>query len=736
MPRADFRKTIVRLAPAIAAACLVYFGGLSGEFVYDDNEQIVKNPWVHEVRYLPEILTHTVWAYQTPEPTNYYRPVQMGLYNLAWSVLGGSPRSFHAVNLLFHLLCVAALFFLARELSRDDVMTAGAALLFAVHPLNTEAVAWIACLPDLTYAFFVMTTLFLHARSRRAAGRRRGLLEGLAVAAYLLGLFSKETAVALLPLVFLLEIWIPRGDDANRIARPPSDRGGRRKKPWSSFSVPAGQLARALLPYALATLGYLLLRLAVVGGIAPRDRKDLTALDALLNAPALLLSYLRAMVAPVRLLAIHVLERVPSAGHVRFIGCALGVAAFVFLVVRLSRRRPDLAFAGSLILLPLLPVLYIPALGENAFAERYSYLATAGFAWLAAGALTALIRSLRGIGRHAAWAGALMFLAMPCAWRTVTRTADWHDDRRLATATLRDEPRAWQMHVVLASWYYRHDQLEQALATLERGLTVVAGNPRLEAEATGLRLQLHRIRPEEAIRDFRRIAATYPAFYEAEYCLGDAYLKIDRPAEAAAAFRRAIAINPLGIEAHEGLFVALVAQGRSVDWRSSRERLSTPMAPRAMDKLLEGVAQEKAGRLDDAEASLQEALRLDPKSDRALLSLAVVENRRGRYAEAADYCRRALALKPASVEIYEQLGVSVLNLGEVEEAVEALEKAVALDPSDKEAQNRLGVAYAKGGRQNEAREAFRKALSLDPAFEKARFNLERLEREVVAEGAR
>jgi Flp pilus assembly protein TadD len=92
-----------------------------------------------------------------------------------------------------------------------------------------------------------------------------------------------------------------------------------------------------------------------------------------------------------------------------------------------------------------------------------------------------------------------------------------------------------------------------------------------------------------------------------------------------------------------------------------------------------------------------------------------------------DYCRRAIALNPRSVEAYEQLGVSALKLGSLEEAVESLEKAVSLDPKDKEALNRLGVAYARAGKAGEAQAAFEKALDLDPAFEKARFNLERLQ---------
>jgi protein O-mannosyl-transferase len=569
---ATSRTAALWLALPLCAAFLVYFNALSGEFVYDDNDQLLKNPWVHELRYLPDLLARPVWAYQTTEPTNYYRPVQMGLYNLLWAAFGPDPFYFHVLSLLFHLLCTSGLFFLVHRISREPRVAAAAALLFAVHPLNTEAVAWIACLPELTYSFFVLAAILLHLRSWSAAGPRRLLGRALAITAFVLAMFSKETGLTLLLFIVLLEIWIrplvAGGSGEGARAVPPKKDSGA-KAPGGSSWTRAG---REAVPYALAATAYLAVRTLVIGGFAPRVRAGLTPFDALLNAPVLLLSYLRAMLVPIRLVAFHVLDRVESPLDPLFLAGLAAVALAVFGILRLSKHRPDLAFAGALALVPFLPVLYIPAVGENAFAERYAYLPTAGMAWLVAGAAAWLLER-RGLASVPATvlAGAAV-LALPCAARTVTRNADWHDDLRFTAATLREEPRAWRMVVLEVNWHYRHDQFEKALEAIEKGVAAFPESPVLQVMAANTRLLAHRISPQEAIADLERIAAANPYYNEAQYSLGGAYLKANRPADAIAVLQKVVSVDSNDEEAINRLGVAYAQAGRQAEARAEFER--------------------------------------------------------------------------------------------------------------------------------------------------------------------
>ncbi len=694
--------TLAWAAAPLLAAILVYLNALGGDFVYDDNEQIVNNPWVHELRHLPDVLLRPVWAYKTAHPAAYYRPVQMGLYNLLWAAFGQNPLPFHLVNLLFHLLSVALLFLLVRTLSGEEPVAAAAALLFAVHPLNSEAVAWIACLPELAYASFLLAALLLHALSWSGSRRRRLSLRALSLLLFLPALLSKETAIVLPLLILAMECWVRA-----RALR---------------------QAAGVLAPYVVAAVAYLGARLALTGPLPSSGPGNFTFAEMIVQAPVLLLGYVRAILCPTTLLAFHLPDRSLTLRHPLFLGSLLGVVLLGAGVAVLSKRRSDLAFAATLVLLPLLPALYLPALGENAFAERYAYLSTAGAAWIVMGTAAALIRGFRGNrGSAGALTAFALLLALPCAFRTVARNSDWHDDGRLATATLRDEPRAWHMHVVLASWYQHLGRPDRALATLEEGAAAFPRNVILQTAVIDARLRAHRIGPEEAAEALRPIAERHPDLFEAQVNLGVALLKSQRPAEAEAAFRRAVALNPGGTQAREGLFMALVAQGKPPESDGTQEGLSSPDA-RSAGKLLEGIAAVKAGRLEEAQSALEEARRLDPGSYKALLGLALVADKRGDNRASIDYCRQALVLEPGSEPALEQLGTSALKAGEIQEAVTALEKAVSLDPRGKQALNLLGVAYAQAGRPDEARAAFLKALAIDPGFQSARTNLDALGR--------
>jgi tetratricopeptide (TPR) repeat protein len=681
--------------------------------VYDDNQQIVDNPWVHSLRFLPRLLTHSVWAFQTGGPINYYRPVQMVIYCLLWSVSGGSPLFFQVANLLLHLGVVAILFFLVLRLSRDSTVATAAALLFAVHPLNTETVDWIASVPDLTYALFGLAALLAHAASWDAAPRRRILFRAASVILFLLALLSKETALVFLGLLPLME-WLLR-------PASPAEEG-----------VTPGRIRihRALLTgasCAAAAAGYVALRVAVLGALAPLRRPDISPAQALFSAPLLLLHYQAMMAAPMSLLAHHVLVPLTSFHNSDFFLSLAGVAALLAGWAWLARRAPDLAFAGAVATVPFLPVLYLPAVAGAGFAERYAYLPTAGFAWLAAGGILALAARLRSPRRaRAIRLTVIGLLALSGAAATAARNPVWRDDARLATATLRAEPRAWHMHVILGNYYEREGRLEKALGAYEEGLRNFPDKPQLAAAVINVRLKLHQIGPDEAIRGYLPLARSYPSLYEIQFNLGDAYLKAGRPADAEESFRRAIDLNPAGMQARQGLTLALVAQGRAPE-DSGADDVSLPPAARSRALLVQAVAGLEAGRLDEAESLLRKALALDPGSHRAYLSLAVLESRRGNDAAAMEDCRKALALRPDFADAYGQMGVSALRLGDLPEATRDLEQATRLDPSDKEGLSRLGVIYAQAGRLEEAKQAFRQALSLDPGFEKARHNLEHLE---------
>jgi len=695
----------------VLAAVAVYVNTLGAEFVWDDNVQIVNNPWVQELRHLPQAASSPVWAFKNTELTNYFRPIQMGAYNLLWVTSGGSPLAFHLANVLLHALVAAALALLVRRLGGDDRVALGTALLFAVHPVNTESVAWIACLPELSYTLLVLVALLLHITSWSADRRAARWWRVGAVAAFALAVFAKETALTAVVLIGLLELWV------RHAAHP-------------GLSLPA-RLWRAIrpcLPYVVAVLVYAAVRLAVVGGVAPMQRGHLTAWEALLNAPSLVFHYLRTMLFPVALQAYHIFEPIRTGSAPQFLVALVGLAAVVAAVFLLARRRPLFAFAGALALVPLLPVLYVPALGASPFAERYAYLPSAGVCWLVAGLVVlAADRLPAGRRRVATVAAVLAALALVGGVMSVARNRVWHDDERLARATLRVAPRALPMWALLSSVYARDDRFDDALSVIREALIRIPGDPRLRSTEVNLQYRTHAISAEEAVRRYERLLPEMPANDLLYARIGNAHLKAGEPSAAERAFREAIRLNPSSRPALDGLRLARI-QHRAGD--APDETTAGPTGDWShdpKDRLIDAAADLEAGRVEQAEAGFREALRSDPDSAEALLALGVIASMREDYAASIDYCRRAAKARPDFVDAWQQLGVSALQAGDGDTALEALERAVAINPNDKEIQSRLGVVYARAGRLDDARRAWMRALEIDPDFAKARHNLDRLD---------
>jgi len=159
------RTRVLLIAALVACATLPYLNILFNGFVYDDDTQVVLNPYVRSLRYLKEILTTNVWSFAGGDATNYYRPVMTLGYLVCYHVFGLRAYGFHLVSLLLHVLVVCFIFLLTERLTGDRVWALVAGALFALHPIHTESVAWIAAVTDLELTFFYLLAfgLFLAA---------------------------------------------------------------------------------------------------------------------------------------------------------------------------------------------------------------------------------------------------------------------------------------------------------------------------------------------------------------------------------------------------------------------------------------------------------------------------------------------------------------------------------------------------------------------------------------------
>ena len=398
----------------IAVSLAVYANTLGNIFVYDDDFLVMRNTWIRDVAFLPKIFLSNSWG-SVGGPNSYYRPMIHVIFMLTYYVFGLTPWGFHLLNILLHAGSSVLVFLIASILFRERKAPSKylsiplmAAVLFAVHPIHTEAVAWVSGIPDLSYSFFCLLSLYLYIRSEN----RFNTGYYLSVLAFSIGTLCKEPALLLPALLLAYDMLLNK------------------KKPGFKLILKRYAL------FVFAASAYMGIRFYVLGGsMAPKQHGEYGYYG---NIFVIFVTYLKKLIVPTNLKLIYLFTPVHSLLEARALTSVL-LTALVVVLFYVAYKKDRLAFFCLLtIFIPLLPCLYTPAItGSSVVGERYLYLPSAGFAMLVSLMMARFADSRRG--RIAA---ASVFLALVALYSagTVLRNGDWKDDYRLWTAEMKYSP--------------------------------------------------------------------------------------------------------------------------------------------------------------------------------------------------------------------------------------------------------------------------------------------------------
>ena len=615
-------------------ALLVYCNTLLNGFVYDDHFQVEQSPYVRSFQYVDKILTTTVWSFQGLEgKTNYYRPVMTLGFLFCNKVFQAFPYGFHLVNVLLNCVVVWLVFLACSMLLRDDLVALVAAAIFALHPIHTEVVAWIAAVTELEMAIFYLASFIFFLRLDSLPPKERRTSGILMCACFALALLSKEQAVILAVLATIYEHFY---------------RSDRETTGWKTKVYRYGGF------WMIATV-YLVFRIAVLGALAPvRQHADVSWPQALMSAFALVGQYIAKLFWPYPLLAFYVFRKSVALSDPRVLaGIGAGVAA-VALFIFLWKRARIYSFWVIWVALTLAPVLNARWMATNVFAERYLYLPSVGFCALLAGGFVFLFRRFAGRVPILRWtlvtaATVLVFLA---AGEIVARNRDWRDDFTLLSRTLAVEPHASYMRTDFGAlqWNTGHKaegELEWQLALADQPDNVVA------LANLGMAM-LEKRRYQDAETYLLKAIALRPLYAAPHVHLGGVYAAEGDKPRAEAELRRAVEIYPLSTQTRNALGKFYLDAGNlgeaEVQYRASVESLPNP---EAWDQL--GDIYLREGASGKAEEAWREVIRLSAFDGHAHVSLGNVYFASGRDAEAEKEYRIVLVLDPNSADALQGL---------------------------------------------------------------------------------
>jgi len=608
-PRASRRyAALLILSVVIPLAALVHSAAFSNGFLaLDDPEQVVENQSIRA------ITPDNIRIFFTTPIVGMYSPLASLSYAVDYAMGGLNVSTFHATNLLLHLLSVCFVCLIVLRLTGSHATAAIVTAVFAVHPVNVGLIAPLSARSGVLCSCFYLAAYLAYVAYVQTKQTRQLVLS---FVLFVLAALSKAPAVVFPALMLLTDYYLQR---------PWSRRVVVEKIPFVLVSMAFGVLALAVRPEVVG----------VHGGVL-----DYSLIERLATVPYSLVLYVFRLLAPFNLSPLYPYpDRVN--GHLPWpVFVAPLIAGLLLLVVaRVRGQRRLLLFGGGFILIHLILVLKAVPFGVEFMADRYLYLPTIAFALVVAELLRMARQPIRQAG--------VVVIAMALVAYSIgsyTRYSDWRDNITIYSRTLERYPNSAAAHNNLASALDAAHRPDEALAHYQKAAML---DPDFATPHINVGVFLVRRRkPDEALAQFTQALTLAPDSAEAHAGAAQALVQLDRASEAIPHLEDAVRLAPSSARNHLNLALVLDHEGRVDD------AIAQYTAALALDATLVeahsnlGAALASQGHIDAAKAQLSEALRLNPNFADAHVTMAIVLLNSGDKAGAIRHLQSALAAVP------------------------------------------------------------------------------------------
>jgi protein O-mannosyl-transferase len=624
---------------------VIYSGTLSFDFVWDDLPQVVNSPIIRSWSNLPRAFGSDLW-YHVARHQVYYRPLFVAWSMLNYALFGLRPWGWHLGAVLMHVGASGAVFWLARRLGFEYWTSALASLIFALHPVHIEPVAWVSAVSDSMVTMFTALAFGAFLSGRDPLGnpyKKKRAAWWIASLVFLAcALLTKEMAVVFAPLVAIY-VWLhPAEKQASAVQRT------------LSAVVEAA-------PYVVVTLAYFLLRQHALPQAAGQFDPNHGMIDVFRTLPLVLSIYLRQLLIPLGMTGLYYTPYVTTAIFSQIVTPVVVLVVVLFGLWYWNRREGDssVAFAVLWLIVGLAPALYLRNFGNGDFVrDRYMYLPSIGFAILAAMGLRKL-PALRNWNAQMVQVSAVVLLCGGYACASIAQQVYWGDD----------------------------------LLLLLRGQALYPGNPYTMA---GLAKEYsQRGANDRAITLAEAVVRDHPEYGYGPLALAESYIRAGRFDEGRVWLAR---VSPDYAKSEMGMAGLASLYGQMGDYEQALTLCSEILnkEPNLYSALYNcGNIHLMDGQYKDAEQLLSRAVQLVPEQGAPKHFLGRALLNEGRNAEAQTYLRQAAAMDPTVWDYHYWLAVSLEQGGNKTAARGEYQRTLQLNQGSKEAKMRLAALEAK-----------------------------------------
>ena len=595
-------KTDLKLLGIIVLCFIIYGPSLANGFIWDDDAYVHKNP----VLTSPTAVKDIWFSYKTPQ----YYPLVFTSFLIEHALWGFKPFGYHLVNLLLHIINALLVFTLVRKFSPK--LAFFTAVIFAIHPIQVETVAWITERKNLLgLLFFLLATLsYLRFEEKK---KKADYIASLAL--FTCALLSKSVAVCFVAVPLLYQWW-----KENRITL---------------------QKILVTLPFAaigiLSAVNTIYLELYRVG--AKWDTWTLAPLGRLILSARILFFYAYKLLVPFRFIFFYPRWQVDAGQWWQWLFLAAAVGLLVFLVK--ARRRLG---RGALALFLFYIISIFPALGFfNVYPMKYSYVAD-HFSYLSTPALILLLAGAFSRIKTPKPLLPPLFIIMIIflSVKALSLTASYKDEMTLWLDTVKKNPDAWMAYNNLGILYKDQERIGESMAAYTKAIEI---NPEYENTYYNLgNLYIHLKQHHKAVEFYQKAIDLNPNYAQCYNNLGNAYKDTGRIDEAIDSYKKAIRLNPHYAMAMSNLGVAYLNKGQRDTAIELFEKAIAldPIYAETYNNLASLYYETK--RVKEAIPLYKKAISLKPDYAEAYSNLAVACLTLKRYADAIRYADKAKAL--------------------------------------------------------------------------------------------